>query len=286
MGETQEPVPSTSKSETKSKKSAKTIKKLKVDSDESDLEEVENGHEQTIPKEGVEVKIETTNGLKRKKTKTMDLEAIIKRRINQIRREKQVELHKASRLCHLSHEMVVNKQLNSPSLMAVALSILPSQHCYPPKKSDLNYLEKIASWFHKKVSVADVKDDPDKTLVQLLELAFQVMKAPNKRILVLMFVTLMRSLGLKTRLIISLQPLPLKPKPQDLLTVLPKPEVKLGDKKKQSIEAKKTNEKTSKANEKAPKKSKKEVKSESGPPKSKRSKKERESKYLFLFGQI
>jgi len=148
MGETQEPVASTSK--TKSKKSS-SAKRKQVESDESDWEEVDHREEHLIPREGVEVKIEAPDGMRKKKTKTLDMQAIIKRRINQIRREKQVELHKASLLCHLSHGMIVSRTLNSPSVMAVALSILPSQHCYPPKKTDIAYLEKVTAWFKKKV---------------------------------------------------------------------------------------------------------------------------------------
>lgn len=151
MGETQEPVASTSKPKTKKSISKKKAKP--VASDESDWEEVEHGEVHRIPKEGVEVKIEGPNNLKKKKSKTMDMEAIIKRRINQIRREKQIEMHKASLLCHLSHGMIVNRNLNSMTVMAVALSILPSQQCYPPKQTDIAYVEKMTSWFKKKVHI-------------------------------------------------------------------------------------------------------------------------------------
>ncbi|XP_065347263.1 DNA repair protein complementing XP-C cells homolog [Cloeon dipterum] len=290
MGETQEPVPSTSKSEPKERNNrSKSKKKQKgADSDGSDWEEVEHGQEQSFPKEGVEVNIETETGLKKKKTKSMDLEAIIKRRINQIRREKQVELHKASLLCCLCHGMYINKKLNSPTLMAVALSILPSQHCYPPKKCDLSYLEKIVSWFKKKITVTDGKEDKNLNLVEQLERSFQEMKAPNKKLLVLMFVAMMRSLGLKTRLIISLQPLSLKPSSHDLLAVNAKPEEsksnkevdKKTDKTTKESQKKKEEKPSKKTTKAAPKKSTVEQKSGKAAAKPKRQKKEKESKYF------
>ncbi|CAB3368234.1 Hypothetical predicted protein [Cloeon dipterum] len=45
------------------------------------------------------------------------------------------------------------KKLTVHTLMAVALSILPSQHCYPPQKWDLSSFEKIVTWFKKKITV-------------------------------------------------------------------------------------------------------------------------------------
>ncbi|CAB3368233.1 Hypothetical predicted protein [Cloeon dipterum] len=116
------------------------------------------------------------------------------------------------------------------------------------------------------------------------------MKAPNKKLLVLMFVAMMRSLGLKTRLVISLQPLSLKPSSHDLLAVNAKPEesksskevVKKTDKTAEESQKKKKEEKPSnKKTKAAPKKST--VQRKSGKAAAKpMSGRKMESKYLSL----
>ncbi|KAF4523287.1 hypothetical protein B566_EDAN009410 [Ephemera danica] len=213
-----------SKSKTSSAKrdslKKKAIKEeVKSESEASDWEEVEHKEEHKIPKEGVEVTVQLPDIVKKRKKKSVDMAAIIKRRINQIKRDNQVLIHKVSLLCWLSHGMHVNRILNSPSLMGLALSLIPSQHCYPPRQVDLDYLEKITRWFKKTINVGTESDPLEKTLLEILEDCFHTKKAFNKRILVFLFVSMMRSLGLKTRLIINMQPLPLKLKSEELCNV-------------------------------------------------------------------
>lgn len=141
--------------------------------------------------------------------------------------------------------------------------------------------------------MVESKEDQNMSLVQIVEQSFTTLKAPSKKVLVFMFVAMLRSLGIKSRLVISLQPLALKLASAEMLSSNVKPEPKEEDKKKKS-EPKKPSpkeEKSSKKNEKAPpaketkskqpsKPSSSKSKVEKPAPKSKRTKKETESKYF------
>lgn len=222
-----------SKHSSKSSKTTKVPPKKKsgrevLSESEKDWEEVEHidlkdVKHAVIPKEGVEITVQLPDIVRRKKKKQFDVEACIKRRINQIKRENQIVIHQVSLLCWLGHGMYVNSILNSPSVMGFALSLIPSQHSYP-KQVDLRYLEQITKWFKKYVVVLNEEEPNNKTLQEILEECFQSKKAYNKRILVLLFICMLRSLGIKSRLILSLQPLPLKPRSEGLCSFTTKKE--------------------------------------------------------------
>jgi hypothetical protein len=101
--------------------------------------------------------------------------------------------------------------------MAQSLSLIPSQHCYPAKHTNLNYLEQIMEWFRKTVTIADRTENVSLLpLQESLQQSFQSRIAHSARDLVFMFICILRGLGVKARLIMSLQPLPLKPSAEDL----------------------------------------------------------------------
>lgn len=188
----------------------------------SDWEEVKGldvkPMEYIIPKEGIEVTLEMPDLYRKRKTKRFDLEAHLRRRLNRMKREFQVLIHKAHLLCWIAHGRYVNSVLNSEVLMAQSLSLIPSQHCYPAKHTNLSYLEKIVEWFKKTVTITD-RIETNASLLPLpksLEQSFQSRTAYSTRDLVLMFICILRALGVKARLILSLQPLPLKPSTEDL----------------------------------------------------------------------
>jgi hypothetical protein len=188
----------------------------------SDWEEVKGldvkPTEHIIPKEGIEVTLEMPDLYRKCKKRRFDLEAHLRRRLNRMKREFQVLIHKVHLLCWIAHGRYVNSVLNSEILMAQALSLIPSQHCYPAKHTNLSYLEKILEWFKKTVTVAD-RIETNASLLPLpnsLQQSFQSRTAHSTRDLVFMFICILRALGVKTRLILSLQPLPLKPSTEDL----------------------------------------------------------------------
>lgn len=182
-----------------------------------------------LPKEGIEVTIQLPDMQKKKKKKQgFDLEAAMKRRINLIKKENQSFMHKVHVLCWIAHGNYLNDVVNSSDLMGLALSLIPSQHCYPPKRADLTYLEKLVQWFVKKLSVNENYENKIEiiklSLPSILQKEISETVAFSKRDLVLIFVCILRSLGLSVRLIISLQPVPLKPPASELLIVSTKKE--------------------------------------------------------------
>jgi len=173
--------------------------------------------EHNIPKEGIEVTLEMPELYRKRRKKGFDMEAHLQRRLNRVRRELQVLVHKVHLLCWIAHGRYINSVLNSEILMAQCLSLIPSQHCYPSKYINLSYLEQIVEWFKKTVTITEsTESGPLLPLCESLQQSFQLRTACSARDLVLMFICILRTLGVKARLIMSLQPLPLKSSDQDL----------------------------------------------------------------------
>lgn len=192
-------------------------------SDLANLEEEEDSKDEYKIPEKVEITLDLPNASKKKKKAGFDLEAALRRRLNSVKKEHQVFVHKVHLLCLLSHGFHLNKCLNCENLIAIALSLIPSKHCYPPKHADITYLENFISWFCKKISVEDstsVKLNIDCTsITHHLISCFNEHKAQTKVDLILMFIAVIRSLGLKCRLMINLQPEPLKPTSDILIPI-------------------------------------------------------------------
>lgn len=206
---------------------------LEHNEDESDVSDQENDvTEHSIPKDGIEVTIQLPN-MRQKKKSSIDVEAAMKRRINLVRKENQVLMHKVHLLCWIAHGNYLNNVLNNDELMGLALSLIPSQHCYPPKHTNLNYLEKLVEWFIKKISVSEEHElkSTNLTIISSLQAQIKLKIALSQRDLVLMFVSMLRSLGIHARLIISLRAVPLKPPASELFVVSTKPETEGKDQK-------------------------------------------------------
>nr|CAD7461369.1 unnamed protein product [Timema tahoe] len=195
------------------------------DDEVSDWEDVETSQSKplnpTIPKEGVQVTLKLPNMFQNRKKRGFDWEAHVKRRINRVKRDIQVLIHKVHLLCLLARGLYINSILNSNTLMGLSLSLLPSDDCYPPKHADISYLEKFVSWFTKTISInkKPVVSTNNSPLIKLLEEQFEKKAANSIFEGVLMFVCILRTLGLKVRLVMSFQPLPLKPHGDELCSV-------------------------------------------------------------------
>ncbi|XP_057368952.1 DNA repair protein complementing XP-C cells homolog [Daphnia carinata] len=181
------------------------------DSDDENWEKVKapcvaSEREQELPK-SVEITLELS-GLKQKK-KGLDVENMIRLKINRIRREIQLDLHRTSLVGLLAHGYLVNKMLSDPEIMAAALSVVPSTG-FPPTRTDLSYLEKFLKWIsnHFKVNTSKTKyGSPGK---QDILNCVASGKAQSISELVCTCVSICRSLGILSRLVLSLQPLPAK----------------------------------------------------------------------------
>lgn len=141
----------------------------------------------------------------------------MKRRLNRIRKENQVLVHKVHLLCWLAHGHFVNSIINRTEILATALSLMPSEKSFPSDRTDLAYLEQILGWFKKTVKTTE-KPKEKKTLPLDESLLEQIKKkeAKDNKMLAIIFVALLRSFGVQTRLVLSLQVEPLRPPASDL----------------------------------------------------------------------
>lgn len=185
------------------------------------------------------------------KRKGNDLEAALRRRLNCIQREKQTDIHKVHILCFIAHGLRLNAQLNSADVLGMALSLLPNDKCYPPKRMSMEYLENLINWFYDKIQLKKVETGEPRTgsLVARLETQLENLEANSKIDLCFMFVTIVRALGIKCRLIINLNTAPLKPPSDQLLAVNLKPAEATTSKTSKPPE-KKTSHSSEKSNEK------------------------------------
>lgn len=192
------------------------------ESSDEDWEEVkikENQESQdsvkTIPKEGIQITVDAMPDNVKKKKK-VDFLAAMKRRLNRIRKENQVYVHKVHVLCWIAHGNYVNMIINNNDILSQTLTLLPSEKSYPSERTDLGYLEKIVQWYKKTVVIID-KSVPTKLDLQgCLQLQIARKQAFNNKMYVFIFIALLRSLGIQTRLIMSFQVEPLRPPANEL----------------------------------------------------------------------
>lgn len=165
----------------------------------------------------VEIRIALPNMFtKKKKDRDMRHRAEMARSYNETRREFQVDLHKVTLLGCLAHGFYLNDYANSDLALGLAFSVIPSKTFYPPAATTTSYVEKITKWFNKTYPVDDIKSDIS---VDIVMEDFARKKASSWRCLVVMFVAFCRQLGLKCRLMASLQPRSLKPPSSELMRV-------------------------------------------------------------------
>ncbi|XP_044744438.1 DNA repair protein complementing XP-C cells homolog [Coccinella septempunctata] len=188
------------------------------DSELENWEEIEEGEtnreESLIPQKELEITVEMPSNLKKKKGN--DLLAAVKRRLNRIRKENQILIHKVHLLCWIAHGNFVNNLLSDQSMLALGLSLMPSEKSFPSKRVDLDYLEQILKWYKKTVKLAEKKVPENLSLEELLIEQIDKKEAYTKSMLAMIFIVILRSLGIQCRLVISLQVEPLRPPNSDL----------------------------------------------------------------------
>lgn len=195
-----------------------------------DWEEVKEVKEKSIiPKEGVQITVEMPNVIRKKKG--VDLLAAMKRRLNRIKKENQILIHKVHLLCWIAYGNFVNRVLNSQDILGMALSLIPSQQCYPPERADLNYLEQIVGWYGKTIQIVEKKDDITIPIEKKLQTQISKKQAYSKRMFAFIFICILRSLGIQCRLVMSLRVEPLRPPTTELCSLSTKTEDKASNSK-------------------------------------------------------
>ncbi|XP_019633892.1 PREDICTED: DNA repair protein complementing XP-C cells-like [Branchiostoma belcheri] len=190
------------------------------DSSDSELEweDVEEIHTAKSPEKklqdiSIELPQDAIPGLSRnKKRKQFDWNGYIKREIRRITKEQRESLHKAHLLSLLACVLYRSRVCNDTDLAGMALSLTPPE-ILRQRRWDLAFLSKVVRWFQSKfpliVDEEESEDDSSCTSVTLGR-RLEEGKVRSAGELVWLFVVLLRMLQVDTRLVSSLQPIPLK----------------------------------------------------------------------------
>lgn len=207
------------------------------------------------------------NNVKRRETKEVDVEAQMKRKFNRRRKEIQLHLHKANLIAWISHSNYVNRKLNDSDLMRTALTMLPKnqKQCYPSGNTDIDYFKQITAWYRTTMELPNkdmyctFKTRPK--LLTSLALQMKFKKALCRRDYVLIYVALLRAIGIECRVVQSLVCAPMAPPKNELMSLSKKPDETAAVKKptsKTSSKSKKSSKSSSSSRKKSSsKKSKK-----------------------------
>ncbi|XP_058931131.1 DNA repair protein complementing XP-C cells isoform X2 [Kogia breviceps] len=168
-----------------------------------------------LPVKPLEIEIETPEQVKARerseKIKT-EFETYLRRMMKRFNKEVREDTHKVHLLCLLANGFYRNSICNQPDLHAIGLSIVPTRFTkVPPHDVDISYLSNLAKWFIGTFTVnADLSTNEQDGLQTTLERRFAVYSARDSEELVHIFLLILRALHLPTRLVLSLQPIPLK----------------------------------------------------------------------------
>lgn len=176
----------------------------------------------SIPQQGLQLVVELPDSVCRK-TKTIDVEMMMKRKINRVKKEHQVFMHKVHVLCWLGHGNYVSRILNDQEVLAAALAMVP-KGCYPEERLTIKYVEDVTKWYKDKITIKHDKNEnkfrpkapPLKTL--LLD-QIKTRKMTSKKYAVFVFVSMVRALGLQCRVMFNFVTLPLKPPTSELCSL-------------------------------------------------------------------
>lgn len=183
-----------------------------------------------------------TEVVRRDKKKALDFEACLKRRLNRDIKERQVFLHKVSFLGWVAHGNIVNRVLNNQTLMEMCLKLLPSKNAYPDGATDTKYFISFTKWFQSlfelksKRMYCEFRPLPPK--MKSLALQIKSKKVLCKKDLVLIFVSMLRAIGIQCRLVLNIPVAPLRPPQSELLTVSTKLNTEVDQKLKEKAKPK------------------------------------------------
>ncbi|XP_067137695.1 DNA repair protein complementing XP-C cells homolog [Centruroides vittatus] len=189
------------------------------ESSESEWEEVEEAENEMdlddykpdIPKEGVEITLNVSDSWKYRKRKKKEIEFIdvIRRGVNRFRKNIQIELHKVHLLCLLAHGFYVNRLLLNKNMLALIFSHIPIDFNVNSEvdKSDIS---KTVEWYKEYFDYDFSFETSAKNIRVSIENAIEKSKITSRRDYNMIFLLLIRSLGLEGRLCLSLYPLPMK----------------------------------------------------------------------------
>nr|KAF6476905.1 XPC complex subunit, DNA damage recognition and repair factor [Rousettus aegyptiacus] len=142
----------------------------------------------------------------------MEFEIHLRRLMKRFSKEVHEDTHKVHLLCLLANGFYRNNICNQPDLQAIGLSIIPTRFTrVPPQDVDICYLSNLVKWFIGTFTVnTDLSTNEQDDLQTTLQRRFAIYSARDDEELVHIFLLILRALQLPTRLVLSLQPVPLK----------------------------------------------------------------------------
>ncbi|XP_018422741.1 PREDICTED: DNA repair protein complementing XP-C cells [Nanorana parkeri] len=166
----------------------------------------------------VEIEIETAEAAKarlRREKKKAEFAAYLRRMMNRFTKELREDTHKVHLLCLLANGIYRSNTCNSLDLQAVALSVVPAKFVnVPAPRVDVVYLTALVKWFVSTFTLnPEMSLDEQEPLSGTLERRFGVYGVRDGEEMVHLFLILLRALQLLSRLVLSLQPIPLKELP-------------------------------------------------------------------------
>uniref|UniRef100_A0A8C9G486 p125 n=1 Tax=Pavo cristatus TaxID=9049 RepID=A0A8C9G486_PAVCR len=168
-----------------------------------------------LPSNPVEIEIETPEQLKkreRREKRKAEFETYVRRMIKRFTKEVREDTHKVHLLCLLANGFYRNRICSQPDLHAIGLSIIPIRFTkVPAGQVDLLYISNLVKWFVGTFTVNDeLSTEKGEPLQSTLERRFAICAARDDEELVHIFLIILRALQLLCRLVLSLQPIPLK----------------------------------------------------------------------------
>ncbi|KOB78551.1 Nucleotide excision repair protein [Operophtera brumata] len=203
-----------------SKKKVKAKKRR--DDSESEAEDWEEVNEaKSIPQQGLQLFVEFPDAVR--KSKKVDVEMMMKRKINRVKKEYQVYMHKVHVLCWIGHGNYVSRVLNDQEVMAAALAMVP-KGCYPEERLTTKYVEQITTWYKDKLTLKQDKHEhkfrpkapPLKNTI-LSQIKSRVTTAKKYNIFI--FVAMLRALGLQCRVMFNFTAVPIRPPSSELCSL-------------------------------------------------------------------
>ncbi|CAK6972907.1 DNA repair protein complementing XP-C cells [Scomber scombrus] len=203
------------------KKPEKEEEEEDSEEDEDDWEEVEElagplgpvePAEPVLPSHPVEIEIESPE-VRKKQKRQAEFEAYLRRMMNRFKKDVLVDTHKVHLMCLIANGMFRNRVCSEPDLLAITLSLLPAHFAAVAKERiDQNYISGLLRWFRATFTLNSslpYEERPDPRA--LLERRLASVSARNHQEMTHLFLLVLRSLQLFCRLVLSLQPIPLKP---------------------------------------------------------------------------
>ncbi|XP_030588793.1 DNA repair protein complementing XP-C cells isoform X2 [Archocentrus centrarchus] len=133
--------------------------------------------------------------------------------VNRYKKDLLIDTHKVHLMCLIASGMFRNRLCSEPDLLAVTLSLLPAHFTMVAKERiDQSYLSGLLKWFRATFTLnpsLPCEERPDPRA--LLEKRLASVSARNHQEMTHLFLLVLRSLQLFCRLVLSLQPVPLKP---------------------------------------------------------------------------